>query len=421
MNLPENKKFKVAVVGRNVRAALTCWELSEIPNLEITWLPSELDSDQRELPEWFIYPQSDAEKKEESGSLGFELTDLRIFFEGEKSVRLTEVPLKPESKLFRGIHLGVWQKIISLGLWNDPTPWVWESHGSRGKAPNPDWVLQNSLSLKRNPKFQVRLLEGRATLSFLKDILSKTERIHFGQAGQSVHGVQYAKNFEKHRLIYNAPFGVEEFDRVVWMSLISEPKSDSIGQTPAGPETLTKPHRLGSWRSQGVWVPASEVTTLPLFSLWIDPKVSGDFLMTGLFSSGVIKRVFAIPSELQGGEPGKVWLQVQDFRIEKNLDSLQTAKEVPSDPSLFFEFLFEMCPYLKLSKSLGSFQTLPIRDDHIVLTNPEFLIAEPKAGFLEAIPGPLSHRRGFTSPIRDRLKIPKPPGIARGTQEQSLS
>lgn len=399
----QKTKLRVAVVGRNIRAALTCWELSEHPQIDLTWLPTPSDLDQRDFPEWFIYPQGKTDEVENSGTLGFELRDLKIFFNPHRAIEISQIPLSLDSSPVHNIHPAVWRKIVSLGLWNDPSPGVWKKTPGGGKIPNPDWIGENSLSLSQFPQFKMRLLEGRATLNLLRDVLSENGKISFGKPGQSVQGIQFSKNNDGHRLVYNAPFGIEEFDRVTWMSLVGQiPNDEGLAL-----EKLSTQSRLGFWKTGGTWVSSNEVSSLPPFSIWIQPSPSSDFLSTGLFANGIIKRVFAIPSNLQGGDPDRVWLQVQEFKLEESLDSLQIKKASTSEEKFSLEFLFEYCPYLKHSKGLKDWVELPLRDDNIILSDPKFSMQELKRGFLRAIPGPLAHKKGFSNPIRDGLRIPR--------------
>jgi hypothetical protein len=224
-------------------------------------------------------------------------------------------------------HPSVIAKAVAVGLWNDLSPAVLDNVGN----PRPEWIHEIPPTSKDWEAGAYTILKRKHLFQATERALTeKKVRVDFDK--RRVLGIDRSSFNEGFRLIFNAPFGAEPFQALLWTSLLYSVKDE--GQKKTRTESLPQLSSLASWETFAADVPTDCVGYLPLLSVWIAQDEAGKaFRKTGLAKSGAIRRVICLPIP----ETSKCRLQIQALHFHDN-------PRVYSRPD---EFLWEFCPLLK--------------------------------------------------------------------------
>ena len=324
--------LRIAVIGRNVSAALCAAELSRYPQLRVSWYQTQKDRLLGDSSQWLMLPPSYVPQdfRTQLGEAFYKVRDPFLFYDHTRRVPLS---LFLRGKIWPNLHIAVRRRLIALGLWSDSTPRFWNKKVKpEDREPNLLWPFSEPISLKVLRSPEVILVQREKFLSLLERRL-QAGGVELRLGSLSVLGVQIGYRSE-HKLLHNSPYGFSGTDSLLWTSVASSLKEEaSEKKFQLNHKT---PKAAGRWRSAGAWIDSSSVTGLPPFSLWLDHGLTQDFLSTGFPFSGFLKRVIAVHSS---DMPGKTWLQIKELEM-KDLP-LAEESERPD------RFLWELCPLLK--------------------------------------------------------------------------
>jgi hypothetical protein len=323
---------KIAVVGRNVSAALCLLRAAPLMGSRLTWFqgPKDLALDKDET--WVLLRSSDLEGVELAATSQSPVPRFEVFWDGHR-----HAPLEVGSPAMAPAVLA---KIRALALWSDisPSPWT------KDDEPDPTWTQRRPLSEKASGPFS---LVRRGDFLAACARMLKDQGVHCPPEERRVLGIQRGrKNQGGHSLIQNAPFGSAEADHILWTS----PLARLHEETPKGEILHETPLRLhGRWRSWGCWVPYQAAAALPRASIWTPGLEGRRFVETGLLESGCLARVFAIDEVPEG----RIWLQIEIY--EEASRRLEHADLRPD------HFLWTFCPHLQRLKLEGQ----PLRAEEL--------------------------------------------------------
>jgi hypothetical protein len=226
-------------------------------------------------------------------------------------------------------HFALRRRILSVGIWNDFTPPVWDiAKGSH--EPDISWPLRVPLSYRNEGWLKPRILRR-------KELLKKIAMSSGSTAKGLVTSLKTSVSGRGYLLVHEPPHEATQVEIVLWTDrnfyrfMEAELKAKTIRNFPE--------KSIAHWRSFSTQVERSRVAALPLFSLWLIDKTSRHLLLTGEINSGSIYRVFCVPCE----NPDFMTLQIQHLVVE-NEDAPTLAIESPD------YFLKDLCPDLVNSR-----------------------------------------------------------------------
>jgi hypothetical protein len=315
---------KIAVVGRNVSAALCLMRAAPALQSRLTWYQGPKDVSAELDDTWVLIRAPALEGLVLPDHAHVPLPGFEVFWDGHR-----HAPLEVGEP---GLPPAVLARLRALALWSDLTPTPWTHKGE----PDPNWT-------QRRPVSEVAA-KGPFTLvrrgAFLAEVARQLKELGVECPGDDrrVLGFQRGRKNQGHQVIQNAPFGSAEADRILWTS----PLTRLHEETPKGEILHEAPLRLlGRWRSWGAWVPYGAAACLPRASIWTPGAAGRRFKETGLIESGCLARVFAVDE----GPEGRIWLQVEIYE-----EANQRYDNADLRPD---HFLWDFCPYLKRATLTG--------------------------------------------------------------------
>lgn len=327
--MAEKPPPRVAIIGRNVSAALWTKTLRELhPTAEIAWYRHPSERDQPDTPAWILVNQDTRSTLPEQVPV-VPVTRPWIFLEKSRRIPLQDF-LNGQGAASR-VHSSVRRKWAAIGLFNDLSPSLWKSP----QQPDPDWTQKDPLSLSQRLSQNLFLVPRNAALAAWEDEI-RARNVTLPPADCGVFGIEANFFADAHQLLHNAPFGVSSADRILWTSAL-QPFRGSAEKKGWKKVRSPKTRLAAQWVCRTTQVPDSRVAGLPIFSLWLDPSQSENFLKTGIWTSGSLKRVLCLPSELTGQAGGSAWLQIEE------LISLHQPSTVSHSVD---GFLSNLCPAL---------------------------------------------------------------------------
>jgi|GEM_PF-2145184 len=353
--------LRVAVVGRNVSAGLWVRALMAAGGYQVLWLQTEPDPGQRDSEASLLRTGRTPSVPTEQ-----DVPELMIFHRGDRREPLADflsgTGIWSET---RALPECVRRQILACALFSDITPRLWKQGPGGTSVPDPDWIRKVPLSFAQplapeGEALPVRRASRQAALEALERE-AREAGVQLSALDQTVLGLRVGGRGQKHQITFNAPFGYEEVDAVLWASTLARPK-----------EEATQTHVLrgqpwaesaGRWLGFETFVEASRLVGLPETSLWI----VGEAPSAGLLGSGQIARVFRAP----GGGLGKVRLQIDRFVLK---DEPWTSPVRPDD------FLWALLP--ALGQAPLSYRRLSF-DEYEFFRDPKPRLAElaPRVAF----------------------------------------
>lgn len=354
--------LRIAVVGRNVSAALWVQALQAAGGFEVLWLQTEHDRATRDEEAWLLRTGSSLPLPGETNG-----GELFVFHRGDRREPMSAFSkgqvLWPD---LRALPDCVRRQILARGLASDLTPELWKKGPGGQRVPDPDWVSRHPLSMPVGAGVpELRRVSRRFALESLER-QAREAGATLASPDQAVLSLRIEGGGAKHQITFNAPFGYEEVDAVLWTSVLDRPK-----------EEASKNHRLrlhpwtdtvGRWSVFESVVDASLVAGLPESSLWI----VGEVPTTGLLRGGQLARVQR--GRAMGRSQGQVRLQVERLVLKGD------TWAPPSRPD---DFLWSLLP------ALGK---APLSFKRIICDEFEFF-EDPRSRLVE-----LSPRVAFWSP-----------------------
>ncbi len=335
--MKDKAEEKIAVIGRNLSAALALEALLKAGYTKCFWFQSEDEANRKDYPQWSFRPSSP------ETTLAFDHQSLStkeavLYFGGRHRLNITELV---NSATYADLHPALRKRILAVLLWNDLSPPLWNGSGQ----PDDQWTSHDPISQQgTGQSYRPLLLPCHLVLKELETEL-QDKGVIIGAADQSVLGVKLSSN--ESALIHNAPYGFTSVDKVIWASFSNTLRFDE-GKKTGQKSFAFKP--IASWKNYASWVHRRAVTSLPTLSFWIDPKRFLEFKETGIFGSGLFKKVLVI----RDGDAPLAWLQIEDLEIADE-SSYQRSERIDS-------FLWNICPYLE-SESL-SFSNFQLFESH---------------------------------------------------------
>lgn len=330
--MQKNTPLRIAVIGRNVSAALCALDLCRRPQARVTWLQTAFDRVAAKSPYWVILPWPRLQKVGVAEAKRFDHPP--FFFKGAYRIPLTDSSV-PAVVPGRGeLPAGLRQKLVALALRDDHSPPLWNMSSSGRFTPNPDWLQAPPLAWEQEAGIAEPWIVGAAPASALFEVL---EARVSGAGADILHenrvaiGVQVPRG-RGQRVVLNAPYGFVESDALVWVSA-GAPLTEEADRSHRRLRPLRE-RPLGVWQNYCARVPKGLVSGLPPFSIWVDERAAPDFLATALPTEGCLKRVLVV-------DDGKdVMLQIQSLSFL----GADVVSVVPDRPD---EFLWDFCPYLR--------------------------------------------------------------------------
>jgi hypothetical protein len=371
--------MRVAVIGRNVSAALWVRSLLAAGVYEVLWLQTEADRGARDSdPTLLRFGRSLPLPGEETAQ------DFFVFHRGDRRDPLTD--FVAGGSLWgeiRDLPACVTRQLLARGIGSDLTPRLWRSGPAGTRVPDPDWIHRLPLSLEgtaAGAPVPRRVSRKSALEAFEAE--AKAKGAFLCAPDQTVLGLRVGGRGSRHQITFNAPFSYEEVDALLWASAVDRPKEEAS----ADALLRTRPWNdtAGRWVVGEAVVDSGLLAGLPESSLWI----LGELPSTGQLLNGQLARVHR-----RKEKSGRSKLQVERLVLR---DEPWAA---PARPD---EFLWSLLP--ALGRASLSFQ--PVVCDEFVF------FADPKPRLVE-----LASRIAFWSPgslgredeaLNSWLKQPKP-------------
>lgn len=348
------------MVGYNISALKALRALKRsFPQLELSWVLASKDFGTTELSSWLCIPDQVFKSFDKSfdGDAQNPIslpTQWFVHFRDYDHEPLSSFVDAPRRTQALRIPKALRKKIESLALWNDLTPQAWTSQNGVDCT----WTQKAPRSLAERNSKNFHLIKRKQLLDTQAPVRPDF-RVY-------AIGIDEGETSDTLKIIYNAPFGSESFDRVLWTSHTSRVRPENRGH-PKLKNISTLP--LGRWRSWTASVPEKYVSFLKPASIWLDPGERGDFfLSTGIFKSACLHRVLscsaAKSSALYGESPetvGKADIQIETLEFFN--DPLSTEPDFRPD-----SFLWKFCPFLqKLDASIWKENSL---DENWIYADP---------------------------------------------------
>jgi hypothetical protein len=325
---------KIAVVGCNVSGLLSLHALKEKwPQFELKWFLASKDILSTHTPNWLCLPEQELKSLhidiQKENTLDLEWQIHFVDYQHEALATFIDHPLRSSAQQ---IPLALRKKIESLALWNDLTPRPWEPN----KGINNSWTQQAPASQKERVSSRFFLVARDSLLTQSTPVTLDTRiRVMGLDAGDTRHST---------KLIYNAPFGSESFDAMLWTSHTSRPRLENSQDLSLSP---LKKSPVGRWRTWVGRVPYKAVSFLKPATVWLDSGAAGHaFLDTGLFRTQTLRRLLCAHSH-QCPEsfapklsPNEALLQIEV--LEFMSEPIGNDKDYRPD-----QFLWKHCPALK--------------------------------------------------------------------------
>ncbi len=302
-------------------------------SLKLHWRPSSKLEAKSSNPFFLVVPTSLVPKQFKTEQLYLGLRDIYFYISGTERYRGDHFL---NDQLLPSFSIPLRRKIVSLSLFNDPTPLVWNEKESE---PIAHWVKETSVSFKDNSLAAPHLLSilplhalNRALASFYPDTQNPENHKVVEMKSVSSSGGVVAS--------YPPPHQAELFQYVFCTDF------QHLNNKQQNQQTKT----LGHWQTILCKVPRSHITALPKLSVWSEDS-SSRFMKTAQIQDACLKRVFVydIPQSTES------YLQVQIFRTHDN----------PLENPL--SFLDSICP--RLQKHNAKLESCILEDDWI-FSNP---------------------------------------------------
>lgn len=326
---------KVAVVGRNVSAALWVKTLRSLhPTAEISWHRNQVERNQPEIPAW-LFLGEDTKNQLSDGVPTIRVGEPYVFLNSSRRIPLSVFLKQGDPRNPQAIAPAIREKWAAISLFNDLSPSLWKNAG----RPDPDWIRRHPSSFKNFETKSLWLAPRDSVLRGWEAEFQNTQ-IEFMPPDCGVFGIEANFFAEGHKLLHNAPFGYSTADRILWTSGLQTFKDNDEKKT-TWRRLKTPRHRPSAqWVTRTAWIPEARVTGLPTVSFWLDPKSGAEFLESGIWRSGTLKRVICLPPQLTDNAHGSSWLQIEEL--------ISNAEPQTQSPSVD-AFLEALCPGLFLS------------------------------------------------------------------------
>jgi hypothetical protein len=328
----QKKPVTLAIVGKNLHSCVAALHLSDKLGSNLSWFqtlkdPETASDDQLMILTPLQRNQLKIPIENES------LTDNPKVFIGShrhypidhilKYIRtdLSDCPyLKRE-------HRSVLAKAIGAGFWNDLNPSVLTPSG----APRSKWIEESPPTSKDWEAGAFSILKRQQLFQATESkLLQKLARVDFEK--KRVLGIDRSSFNDGVGLIFNAPFGSQQFQALLWTSVLYPVKEE--GDKKARLEMNPATKSIAFWKTYSCDIDSRAVGFLPLLSIWLSEDEQGSsFRRSGLMSSGAIRRVACVPN----ADTATHRLQIQSLHFYDN----------PRDYERPDSFLWGYCPNLK--------------------------------------------------------------------------
>lgn len=347
---------KVAVVGYNISALKALRALKKtFPQLELKWLLAAKDMSTVEQNNWLCIPDQIFKTFEWDATLGRTLpTQWFVHFEDYDHEPLESFVHNPRRRKALQIPLALRKKIENLSLWNDLTPRAWTPQA----GVDCNWTFKEAVSLPERNSKHFHLINRKQLLETQSPVRPDIRH--------RAMGVDEGESRNTHKIIYNAPFGSESFDRVLWTSHTSRVRLENDADYKIKPLSNLP---LGRWRSWTARVPEKYTSFLKPASIWLDSGEHGKFfLSTGIFRTACLHRVLTCSTAKSADlfpaiEGGELMSDIQIETLEFFSEPLSTKTDFRPDT-----FLWKYSPFLQtLNSSVWSENSL---DENWIYADP---------------------------------------------------
>ncbi len=331
----QKKPVTLAIVGKNLYSCVAALHLSEKLGSNLSWFQTLKDPDSSIDDQLMIL--TPLQRNQIKISIENEaLTDNPKVFVGthrhypiDHILKYLRTNLTDCPYLIRE-HSSVLAKAIGAGFWNDLNPSVLD----KSDAPRSKWIDESPPTSKDWEAGAFSVLR-REQLFKATEMVLATKKVKIDFEKKRVMGIDRSSFNDGIGLIHNAPFGSQQFQSILWTSLLYSVKEegDKKSRFELNPETQS----VAFWKTFSANVDSKIVSFLPLLSIWItDDEAGKNFRSTGLLTSGAIRRVACVANP----DNKTHRLQIQSLHFYDN----PRHYERPDS------FLFEFCPNLKFAQ-----------------------------------------------------------------------
>ncbi len=327
-----NEGPQLAIVGKNLSSAVAALHLHEHLGERLAWFQSLKDPAPTDDEQFVIL--NHLQRSQLKVSIVDEvLTESpRIFIGSHRHYPATAIIRFVKTQLtdcpyLRAESPAVLAKALAVGLWNDLSPHVLDASSN----PRPRWIeeVPESFSHWEAGPFSLVRRDRLIQAAILK-ITEKRSRADFDR--RRVLGIDRSFFNRGTQVIFNAPFGGESFQSVLWTTSLYTIKEE--GPKKAALDLGSSNQPVAFWKTFVGEVNSDCVAFLPTMSLWIPvDSASQRFRATGLLNTSALRRVICVPS----AKAGRHSLQIQSLHF---YDSPRSYERPDS-------FLWNFCPYLR--------------------------------------------------------------------------
>lgn len=325
MTTPDSSSLKVAVVGYNFSSLMALRSLSKhYPHLELKWVMADHDLEHYYQPLWLCLPEQTLATFDWDSALSHpKPVELEMYWGRTEHEPLSSFVNSPYRLSTQHIPQSIRSKIESVTLWNDLTPHPW----TYSTGIDYQWTHKQAQSFPQRKSEKFYLIPRKQFLDSQSPVAIDTKlRAMALDSGEDNY---------RHKLIYNAPFGSESFDRILWTSLNSRLRFENSKVSPQK-EIHSPP--IGKWKTWIAKVPENVASFLKPASIWLDRGLAGKtFVETGVLKSSCLYRVFRNPNSC---ETGFCYLQIEILEITNEPILIENGFRPD-------QFLWNYCPFLQ--------------------------------------------------------------------------